>query len=142
VAAGLGVQEYLERHDLVEHARTQGDYLRGRLQYLEALACVGDIRGKGLLQTMEFVSDKVTRHPFPTEVRFAEHLFEQLVRQGVLIYPMRGTADGIVGDHIMIAPPFIIKKEEIDWFVQQLETAITYVYEEHCSKVRAGPQPL
>jgi adenosylmethionine-8-amino-7-oxononanoate aminotransferase len=130
VAAGLAVQEYLEKHRLVERARDRGEYLARRLQRLCRLACVGDVRGKGLLQTVEFVSDKPTREPFPIQLHFAELVSEQLLKRGVVVGPMSGTVDGERGDHILIAPPFIVEEAQIDWFVQQLLEAITQVYQE------------
>lgn len=129
VAAGVAVQDYIERHGLIERAREQGDYLADSLKRLLKLPCVGDVRGKGLLQTVEFVADKTRRLPFPDDFLFAERVFEQLREQGVLVHPMKGATDGIAGDHILLAPPFIIDKPEIDWLVDQLESATEQVYE-------------
>ncbi|MBI4471384.1 MAG: aspartate aminotransferase family protein [Acidobacteria bacterium] len=123
-AAGLAVQRYIEKHDLVSRAESQGAYLAARLGQLKELRGVGDVRGKGLLQTVEFVADKSSRRPFPPEFRFSDRLFEALRDRGVLVYPMRGTADGTAGDHILIAPPFVIEEAEIDLLVNQLASAI------------------
>jgi len=124
LAAGLAVQQYLEKHHLIERSAEMGDYLARRLDELRELPAVGDVRGKGLLQTIEFVSDNAARRPFPATSRFSDRLFETLRDRGVLVYPMRGVADGATGDHVLIAPPFIIEKAEIDFLVAELKSAI------------------
>lgn len=131
VAAGLAVQRYIEAHDLIERARRMGDYLAQKLETLRDLPAVGDVRGKGLLQTIEFVSNKKTRAPFPAEDHFSDRVFEDLREQGILVYPMKGTADGFAGDHIMIAPPFIIDEAQIDFLAAGLRTAITRRHRPH-----------
>jgi hypothetical protein len=124
MAAGLAVQRYIEKHNLVEGSRERGDYFAQRLERLRSLPCVGDVRGKGLLQTVEFVADKKTRAPFPPETNFAPRLFEALRERGVLVYPMRGTADGAAGDHVLLAPPFVITEAELDFVVEQMAAAL------------------
>jgi adenosylmethionine-8-amino-7-oxononanoate aminotransferase len=130
VAAGLAVQRYIEKHNLIERARQQGAYLAQRLEQLRVLPCVGDIRGKGLLQTIEFVANRATRTACAPEQRFSEHLFEALRDRGVLVYPMRGTVDGVSGDHILLAPPFIIEEKHIDLLVDEIEHALAQVTRE------------
>ncbi len=137
MAAGLAVQQYLERHRLVEQARARGEHLARRLESLRELPSVGDVRSKGLLQTVELVADKTTRQPFPPQLRFSERLAEELRERGALVYPMSGTADGASGDHIMIAPPFVIEEAEIDWFVEQLHEAIERVHKGAAASARA-----
>jgi adenosylmethionine-8-amino-7-oxononanoate aminotransferase len=124
VATGLAVQRYIEKNALVDRARDRGAYLAKRLEELRALPCVGDVRGKGLLQTVEFVADKKTCEPFPAEVKFSDRLFDALQERGVVVYPMRGIADGNKGDHILIAPPFIIEEQQIDFLVEQIAAAL------------------
>ncbi len=124
VAAGLAVQRYLEEHRLVERAARQGDYLAQQLERLLAHPAVGDVRGKGLLQTIEFVADKKTREPFPPENRFADRIFQALWERGVIVYPIRGTKDGTSGDHVLLAPPFVIENSEIDFLVAQIEAVL------------------
>jgi len=124
VAAGLAVQRYIEKHNLVEQARARGEQLAARLERLRKIPEVGDIRGKGLLQTVEFVSDWPSRAPFPVEIGFSERLFERLRERGVLVYPMQGTTGDFSGDHILIAPPFTIAESEMDFLVDQLVAAV------------------
>lgn len=124
VAAGLAVQQYVERNHLVARAQDAGAALAQRLERLCELPCVGDVRGKGMLQTVEFVADRDSRRPFPPEAQFAPRVYEALRERGVLVYPMRGTADGAAGDHVLIAPPFIIGETEMDFLAEQLRAVL------------------
>jgi adenosylmethionine-8-amino-7-oxononanoate aminotransferase len=127
LAAGLAVQRYLAERDLVEQAAARGDYLRERLAGLKSLACVADVRGLGLLWTVEFLADPPNRLPFDPQWQFSERLFEALRERGVMLYPGRGTVDGQAGDHILIAPPFVIEESQIDFMVDTLRAAIQQV---------------
>ena len=79
---------------------------------------VGDVRGQGLLIGIEFVHDKSTGEPFPREWNVAERVREAAMNlnntEGVLTYPGQGCVDGLQGDHLLLAPPFIITREECD----------------------------
>ena len=88
---------------------------------------IGDIRGKGLFLGMEFVLDRQTKQPFDpgdaTHRRFKAAAFEQ----GLICYPMGGTVDGRHGDHVLIAPPFIITDDQIDELGAKLQAAVSQV---------------
>lgn len=127
MAAGLAVQRHLDENGLVDQAAARGDYLRNRLMDLESLACVGDVRGLGLMWTVEFLADPRRHLPFAPHWQFSERLFEALRDRGVMLYPGRGTIDGQSGDHILIAPPFIIEQSQIDFMVEMLKAAIEEV---------------
>jgi adenosylmethionine-8-amino-7-oxononanoate aminotransferase len=127
VAAGLAVQHYIQKHDLIERSRQMGEYLESRLQTLLGQEYVGDARGKGMLQIVEFVRDRKSREPFPPELRTSKRIFAELRSRGVAVYPLSGTVDGTAGDHILIAPPFIIEKAEVDWMVKQISEAVAVV---------------
>ncbi len=129
LAAGIAVQRYIEAHGLVERARKLGEFLAKRLECLRKLPCVGDVRGKGLLQTVEFVADKKTRQPFAAGQHFAARVFDELRDRGALVYAISGAVDGASGDHLLIAPPFVIEETEIDWFVGALQESIERVYQ-------------
>jgi adenosylmethionine-8-amino-7-oxononanoate aminotransferase len=129
LAAGLAVQRFLLGHDLVERARDTGEYLASKLETLRSRQCIGDIRGKGLLQVIEFVQDRDNRVPFPPHLNIAKRIFAELRSQGVLVYPGQGTADGVVGDHILIAPPFTIEKTDVDRLVDCIGDAEAAVCE-------------
>jgi adenosylmethionine-8-amino-7-oxononanoate aminotransferase len=124
VAAGLAVQRWVAKNCLLDQCAQQGDYLAKRLEELRRFPIVGDVRGKGLLQTVEFVQDRATRRPFPPEARVIERLDEELREAGVSAYPMKGCADGIAGDHFLLAPPYVISREEIDFLLDGLAGVI------------------
>lgn len=126
LAAGLAVQRYLEKHNLVERSRQRGEYLAKKLAGLRALPCVGDVRGKGMLQTVEFVADQATKKPFAREFNFNFRVFENMQARGVMVYPMRGTVAG-GGDHVLIAPPFVIEEAQIDFLAEQMAQALEEV---------------
>ncbi|HJO37981.1 MAG TPA: aminotransferase class III-fold pyridoxal phosphate-dependent enzyme [Vicinamibacterales bacterium] len=112
------------RHELIARARERGEYLTDHLAPLNRIARVGEIRGQGLLRTIELVADKSARTPIPPESLFVERVFEKLRHNGVLVHAVRGTVDGTVGEHLMLAPPFVITEAEIDRIVQALEDAL------------------
>lgn len=101
-----------------------GTWLKRELQRLKTCSSVGDVRGKGLLCGVEFVSDTRTKSPFAPRRNYSSQVAGAAMRRGLLIYPMQGCVDGINGDHIVIAPPAIISEEEISWAAEQLIAAI------------------
>jgi adenosylmethionine-8-amino-7-oxononanoate aminotransferase len=124
LAAGLAVQKHLEAHQLIERAYSMGTILGERLARLQELPGVGDVRGLGMLWTMEFVRDKDTRKPWEQEKRVSERIFMLARAEGVLVYPMRGAAGEGQGDHVLIAPPFIVSEEEVRFLSEALEYAV------------------
>jgi adenosylmethionine-8-amino-7-oxononanoate aminotransferase len=127
LAAGLAVQRILDEQRLIERCRARGEYFARRLEDLRVLECVGDVRGRGLLQTVEFVADRATRRPFPRAFNFSGRLYEAMLRRGVLVYPMRGSAGEGEGDHVLLAPPFIVEEADLDVVVQALADSIAEV---------------
>ncbi|MGD8457086.1 MAG: aminotransferase class III-fold pyridoxal phosphate-dependent enzyme [Anaerolineales bacterium] len=130
-AAGLAVLDYLEEHQLVKAAAKNGEYLGDRLmEMLGNLPCVGDVRGVGLLWGVEFVKDKKTKETFPAKASFNRRVGDLAFERGVIFYPGGGCVDGERGDHVLIAPPFVISEEEIDEVVDVLKGAVMDVWEE------------
>jgi adenosylmethionine-8-amino-7-oxononanoate aminotransferase len=82
------------------------------------------VRGIGLLWAVEFVVDKTTKRPFPSDQTFSARVGAAALTRGLLVYPMQGCVDGISGDHILLAPPAVISTEQIAWSVGQLQAAI------------------
>jgi adenosylmethionine-8-amino-7-oxononanoate aminotransferase len=134
VAAGLAVQRHLVNNNLVQRAALRGQYLGERLLDLKLLPCVGDVRGMGLMWTVEFLADSKRHLPFPPEYQFSERVFQALRARGVMLYPGRGTIDGVSGDHVLIAPPFIIENSEIDEMVDKLRTSIELTWASFAEK--------
>jgi adenosylmethionine-8-amino-7-oxononanoate aminotransferase len=129
-AAALATLRYLEEHDLVTAAAVRGEYLGRRLrEALADLPCVGDVRGVGMMWGVEFVADRETKAPFLPEVAFARRVGDRAFEHGLIIYPGSGGIDGILGDHLMVAPPFVITETEIDEVVSLLRRAILEVWE-------------
>jgi adenosylmethionine-8-amino-7-oxononanoate aminotransferase len=124
-AAALAVQRVIKRDRLVERCARQGQKLAARLR--EAFgqhAHVGDIRGRGLFLALELVRDRVTTEPFDPGRRLAAKVRAEAMNAGLLCYPMGGTIDGKLGDHVLLAPPFIIEDDELDLLVERLQRAI------------------
>ncbi len=123
-AAGLAVLDHLEQNHLFERVAPAGAQLLQALASLKRLPVVGDIRGRGLLVGVELVKDAATREPFPPELKLAERIYRAALEEGVLTYPIQGCVDGERGDHILLAPPYIVSGQEIVEIAGALEKAI------------------
>ena len=123
-AAGNAVLDFLEAHRLFERVTPAAEGLRAALKPLEAHPHVGEVRGKGLLLGIEFVKDKNTREPFARELNIAEKVRQAALQKNVLTYPSQGCVDGVRGDHILLAPPFVISAEECSQIAQALQHAV------------------
>jgi adenosylmethionine-8-amino-7-oxononanoate aminotransferase len=128
-AAGLAVLDYLAQKNLLAGVAAKGEELRRALAPLRDSPIVGDIRGIGLLFGIEFVSDSQTREPFPPSANIASRIYDAALRRGVLTYPIQGCADGARGDHILLAPPFIISTDEIQFLAAALRDAVREVHQ-------------
>ncbi|MBN2795788.1 MAG: aspartate aminotransferase family protein [Clostridia bacterium] len=119
--------EILVRDHIVENAALQGHYLMNKLKTLSTLEMVGDIRGLGLMIGMEFVEDKKTKKSFDTKVKMSTEVTLACFDEGLVVYPGGGSFKGILGDHILIAPPLNITEDEIDQLFEKLSRAIKKV---------------
>ena len=132
-AAALAVQRKIQALDLLANVREQGEVLESRLlDRLGNHAHVGDIRGRGLFRGIELVADRATKEPFDPALKLHAGLKAQAMDRGLIYYPGGGTADGVQGDHILLAPPFIIEKPEIDELVDRLSAAIDAAIKDVC----------
>jgi adenosylmethionine-8-amino-7-oxononanoate aminotransferase len=113
VAAGRSVLQIMKSQSLVKAAASLEKTMEKELGKLLALDSVGDVRGKGLLWGVEFVADKKTKTPYPAEKAFSARVAAAAAKRGVMTYPMQGCVDGTLGDHLLLAPPAVITKEEI-----------------------------
>jgi adenosylmethionine-8-amino-7-oxononanoate aminotransferase len=124
-AAGLAVLETLERDQLLANVVRQGVHLARRLEERFARhPHVGDIRGRGLFRALEFVADRSTKAPFPPALKLHARLKREAMARGLLVYPMGGTVDGTHGEHVLIAPPFIVDAAAIDTIVERLGESV------------------
>ena len=86
---------------------------------------MGDIRGRGLFRGIELVEDRSNKTPFDPAVGLAGKIKTAAFEQGLICYPMSGTRDGVNGDHILLAPPFILEDDHIDEIVSKLAASIS-----------------
>jgi adenosylmethionine-8-amino-7-oxononanoate aminotransferase len=127
-AAGLAVSDYAEKHGLYGRAAELGPVLFGALGRLAASPLVGEIRGKGLLAGLELVADRASKRPFPAEVGAGRRVAAAAFRRGVVVLAGQpGLVDGVAGDHLLLAPPYVITREEIDVVVETLGAALAEV---------------
>jgi hypothetical protein len=130
-AAALATLNILEEQELVARAAVMGARLGHRLrESLQDVPAVGDVRGIGMLWAVEFVADRETREPFPAGLRFADRVCARCMQLGVLFYPGHGSFDGQRGDHLMVAPPFVVTDEEVTIVLDVLRRAILDVEKE------------
>ena len=124
-AAALTVQRVIRRDDLLANVRRQGAHFERRLrERFGNHPFVGDVRGRGLFQGVELVADRRTKEPFDPARKLNARVKQEAMARGLMVYPMGGTADGTRGDHVLLAPPFIIDNAGIDIIVERLGDAI------------------
>jgi adenosylmethionine-8-amino-7-oxononanoate aminotransferase len=135
-SVGIKVLEYIETNRLVQHVADTGPYLMERLNSLRAHQIVGDVRGMGFFTGIEFVRDKATKAPFEFAEfsRLSGMIVAKSFENGLIVYPGGGTVDGFKGDHILVAPPLITTREEIDLITQKLDQSIAQVEQEVLAK--------
>jgi 4-aminobutyrate aminotransferase-like enzyme len=114
--AASAVIDYIEQHDLPAHAEREGAYLRERLERMQAsYPAIGEVRGKGLMQALEVVTDRSSRAPAP---ELAGKLMELGRERGILF-----GKSGLDGNVLRLAPPLTISRNELDEFLRRLESA-------------------
>jgi adenosylmethionine-8-amino-7-oxononanoate aminotransferase len=124
-AAGLAVVKTIKEEGLVERVRVQGAKLRRRMEArFGNHAHVGDVRGRGLFQAIEIVEDRSTKEAFDPKLAMHERIKQECMARGLLAYPMPGTIDGKRGNHMILAPPYIVTDAEIDTIVDRLGDAV------------------
>jgi adenosylmethionine-8-amino-7-oxononanoate aminotransferase len=124
-AAALAVQQVIERDGLLERVRQQGQGLAARLAAtLGGHPHVGDIRGRGLFWGLELVREREGKTPFDPQRRLHAAVRREAMARGLMVYPMGGTIDGRIGDHVLLAPPFIVADSELDAIIERLAAAI------------------
>jgi hypothetical protein len=127
-AVGLAALRYLQEHDLVAEVARKGVLLKEKLRTgLEDIPCVGDVRGIGLMWGVEFVADRATKEPFPSQAHFAQQVADAALARGLVVYPGSGCVDGTAGDHLTLGPPFIIAAEQMDELVALLRATLEAV---------------
>jgi adenosylmethionine-8-amino-7-oxononanoate aminotransferase len=129
-AGALAVQKRLHEDGLLSKVTPLGNGLEQRLR--DAFANhphVGDIRGRGLFWGIELVEDRATKKPFDPKLRMHARIKRKAMEAGLMCYPMGGAIDGVQGDHVLLAPPFILDETQLDELVDKLAKAITILEE-------------
>ena len=129
-AAAFAVQDVIRRDRLLANVNEMGARLERRLaERFGQHPFVGDIRGRGLFRALELVSERASKRPFDPGLKLHARVKREAMARGLMVYPMGGTIDGVEGDHVLLAPPFIVKPSEIDMIVERLgdslEAALT-----------------
>ncbi|MGY9010171.1 MAG: aspartate aminotransferase family protein [Rhodobacterales bacterium] len=125
-AAGLAVVTALLDRGLIDQVKIMGDKLNLALQQeFGQHPNIGDIRGRGLFQGIELVEDRETKKPFAPSLAMSKKIKDLAFNAGLICYPMSGTRDGINGDHILLAPPYIINDAQIEEVVGKLSLSIS-----------------
>ncbi|WP_417601716.1 aspartate aminotransferase family protein [Pararhodobacter oceanensis] len=124
-AAARAVLESMASQGLIAQVQARGTYLAAALQdRLGQHAHVGDLRGRGLFRGIELVADRASKRPFDPALKLHQRIKAQAMAEGLMVYPAGGTVDGREGDHVLIAPPFIISEAQIDTLVDKFATAL------------------
>ena len=124
-AAALAVQQTIEDENLLENVSHMGEVLNMALhERFGEHPFVGDIRGRGLFRALELVADRNTKAPLLHQLSMAAEIKRQGMAQGLACYPNSGTIDGLHGDHILLAPPYIIEQSHVEQIVDKLGLAV------------------
>lgn len=124
-AAADKVVEIMSRPGLMENVNAMGARLQEGLEAaLGQHPNIGDIRGRGLFRGIELVADRDTKEPLDPALKTHAKIKKAAMARGLMCYPMGGTIDGVRGDHVLLAPPYIIAPEEVDQIVERLAGAI------------------
>ena len=128
-AASLAVQKYIQQENLLDNVVKQGEIFKARLQELaNNHPYIGDIRGRGLFIGAEIVKNKETKEPFDNTLKINAKIKSEAMKQGLMCYPMGGTINGKLGDHVMFAPAFITKEKHIDEIISKFSKAVEVVF--------------
>ena len=124
-AAGVAVLESIDDRALLPRVNAMGAHLQEALEaQFGQHPHIGDIRGRGLFRGIEIVEDRDEKRPFDPARKIAPRLKAAAFQAGLMCYPMQGTRDGVHGDHVLLAPPFILGEDEIGMITEWLSGAL------------------
>jgi adenosylmethionine-8-amino-7-oxononanoate aminotransferase len=124
-AAALAVQEVIRRDRLLDNVAAMGLLLQRRLaERFSNNPFVGDVRGRGLFWALELVEDRRAKRSFDPTLKVHARVKREAMARGLMVYPMGGSIDGERGDHVLLAPPFIVNGSQIETIVERLGEAI------------------
>jgi len=124
-AAALAVQQEIVSHNLLDNVNLMGaKFEQALIERFGDHPNVGDIRGRGLFWGLELVANRVTKAPLDPELKIHSAIKKAAMAQGLICYPSGGTIDGVAGNHILLAPSFIIEQCHVDEIVEKLGLAL------------------
>ena len=124
-AGALAVQRRLHDDGLLARVKPMGELLETKLRAaFGGHPNVGEIRGRGLFRAIELVEDRVLKRPFDAGRKVNLRLKKAALDAGLMCYPMGGTVDGVQGDHVLFAPPFIVEEKQLDELVEKFSGAL------------------
>ena len=124
-AAALAVQQVIERDGLLQKVQRGAHVLQALLaEKFANHPQVGEVRGRGYFWGVELVAERAGKTPFDPSRRLHARVKSEAFARGLLVYPMGGTVDGRYGDHILLAPPFIVTDDELALIVERLAEAV------------------
>jgi len=127
-AAGLAVVQAIIDRDLLKSVKQRSAQLFNELKIqFNTHSNVGDIRGRGLFIGLELVKDRDTKKPFDPSLKIAANIKRSAFEAGLICYPMSGTRDGKWGDHILLAPPFVIDEKQVIELVEKVAVSLKYL---------------
>lgn len=124
-AAALAVQQVIARDGLLQKVQDDAPVFERMLRgALGDHPHVGDIRGRGYFWGIELVADRATKAPFDPALRLHARVKKAAMDAGLLCYPFGGTVEGLRGDHVLLAPPYIAAREDLQAIADLLAHAI------------------
>ncbi|MFN8660655.1 MAG: aspartate aminotransferase family protein [Thermomicrobiales bacterium] len=127
-AVGAAVLSYILENNLIENAARVGAYFKQRLRELaDYHDMIGDVRGEGLLLGLELVIDREQKTPFPPQWSVGKRIGAATLARGLVSYPGAGTYDGVIGDHLLYAPPLTITEAQVDDLIAILDESLRVV---------------
>ena len=113
----MATLNYTEEHGILANARDTGAYLLERLKELLELDIVGDVRGRGFMCGIELVKDKATKEPFPPARKASLLVMLEGIPRGLILFPCTGNVEGVMGDMLLVTPPLITTRSQVDEIV-------------------------
>lgn len=123
-AGSIAVLQYVEEHDLLQNSRTVGSYLLERLQELKESGIIGDARGKGLMCGIEFVENQESKQPFDPNLKVSLLFEQECMKRGLCLYACTGCVEGVAGDMMLVTPPLIITRDQVDDMVDIMKESL------------------
>ncbi|MEC8427069.1 MAG: aspartate aminotransferase family protein, partial [Pseudomonadota bacterium] len=125
-AAAMSVQKTIQEESLLTNVASMGNLLHNGLHSVFGdHPNVGDIRGRGMFRAIELVTDRASKIPFQASSKLHEKIKHRAMEVGLMCYPGSGTADGVNGHHVLLAPPFIAQPYHIEELLDKLNYAVT-----------------